>query len=95
MFANILKRAGLKMINIAGDGNCLFNAISMALFGHERFATEIRVKTCIELVQNRSIYESENGRLSLVSPSLDDACRDASTNFSFYRLKIPVPSLDE
>ena len=42
---------GKSPISVSGDGNCLFNAISLALCGDEGLASEQRVKTCIELVE--------------------------------------------
>ena len=41
-------------LSVTGDGNCLFNALSVAIFGHEFAATELKVKTCIEMVLNES-----------------------------------------
>jgi hypothetical protein len=35
-------------VSVTGNGNCLFNAISVYLYGNEKFAAEIKVKTCIE-----------------------------------------------
>ena len=34
---------------VSGDGNCLFNSLSVGLVGHEKFATEVRVRTCLEM----------------------------------------------
>ena len=66
-------------IYVSGDGNCLFNAISVSLVGSEKLATQIRVLTCIEMVMNKSLYDNEKyERLILVSPSYDTACKDAA-----------------
>jgi len=46
-------------IYVSGDGNCLFNAISLSLVGNEKLATQIRVLTCIEMVMNKSLYDNE------------------------------------
>ena len=86
--AAILKELGTPVpgkspIYVSGDGNCLYNAISMALFGHEGLAKELRVKTCIELSENQKLYEVKNERLDLVSPSISEACRDSSQDHTF------------
>ena len=41
---------------VSGDGNCLFNSLSVGLVGHEKLATEIRVRTCLEMILNRHAY---------------------------------------
>ena len=59
-------------IYVSRDEHCLFNAISVNLFGNEKLATQIRVLTCIEMVMNTSLYDNEKyQRLILVSPSYD------------------------
>ncbi len=35
---------------VTGDGNCLFNSVSVVLCGNESIACELRVRTCVELV---------------------------------------------
>ena len=35
-------------LNVRGDGNCLFNAASIASMGNESDATELRVRTCCQ-----------------------------------------------
>jgi hypothetical protein len=42
---------------VRGDGNCLFNAISLVLFVHENASSEIRLKTFFELFDNAAFYE--------------------------------------
>ena len=41
-------------VNVSGDGNCLFNALSMCFVCSEDLASEIRVKTCIDIVKTRN-----------------------------------------
>lgn len=36
-------------VKVREDGNCLFNAISVTIFGHEHSSSELKVKTCIEM----------------------------------------------
>ena len=35
---------------VSGDGNCLFNSLSVGLVEHEKLVAEIRAKTCLEMV---------------------------------------------
>lgn len=51
-----------------GDGNCLFNAISYALFGSEMHQLEIRVRVLCELIINEKRYLN-NHALSVMSDS--------------------------
>ena len=68
-----------------GDGNCLFNAISLVLFGNEEAATELRVRTCLELVENQGWYENsyESSRIQLVCPDLIEASLAAARDGSY------------
>ncbi|XP_033106242.1 uncharacterized protein LOC117108358 [Anneissia japonica] len=65
-----------KCLAVRGDGNCLFNALSVALYGHEARSTEIRVRTIIEMEENRAAYlhTPANCRLHLVSPWCPKVC---------------------
>ena len=60
------------------DGNCLFNALSIILFGNETKATELRLRTCIALLQNRELYEAHPSSkdIKTVSPDIEEACLD-------------------
>ncbi len=42
----------VKTILTTADGNCLFNAASLALCGCEKLSVELRVRTAIELATN-------------------------------------------
>ena len=45
-------------VRTAGNGyNCLFNAASLAMCHSEQQATELRLRTCIELALNRDFYK--------------------------------------
>ena len=57
----------------SGDGNCLFNSGSIATFGDESKACELRVLSCIELVEHGPYYAKLNkgSGIDLVS---DDLC---------------------
>ena len=41
-----------------GDGNCLFNAASRSICGNERMASELRLRTSLELINNQEFYSS-------------------------------------
>ncbi|XP_074652770.1 uncharacterized protein LOC141907100 [Tubulanus polymorphus] len=62
--------------DVSGDGNCLFNAVSVGLCGCEDLATELRVRTCIEMVENSDFYQTRSIEFGfdLISPSFADAC---------------------
>ena len=62
---------------VRGDGNCLFNAIFLVLFGHENTSSEIRLKTFFELFDNASFYERIHVKSFIpdISPPLASAIR--------------------
>ncbi|KAL3875906.1 hypothetical protein ACJMK2_033811 [Sinanodonta woodiana] len=72
-------------ITTTGDGNCLYNAISILLFGNEALATQLRYLTCIQLVTNMTTYMNHpiSNELYLVSSDYDKACFDAGTCGAF------------
>ena len=39
-------------------GSCLFNAVSVLLIGDQSLSSELRVRTCHELMENREFYKS-------------------------------------
>jgi len=43
---------------VSADGSCLFNAVSVFLCGTEQLSTELRVRTCIEMVSRKDVYTS-------------------------------------
>lgn len=59
----------LKPVRTLADGNCLFNAASMALCGSSKLANELRLRTAIELVLNLDYYSKHpmvtNAKVSL------------------------------
>ncbi|XP_077867410.1 vertnin-like [Saccoglossus kowalevskii] len=69
----------LKPVSVMGDGNCLFNALSVACVGDESAATELRLRTCIEMVNNEEYYtEYHRGRRTInpgiISDTSEFAC---------------------
>ncbi|KAK3089318.1 hypothetical protein FSP39_002697 [Pinctada imbricata] len=72
-------------VETTGNGNCLFNALSLALQNNESLSLELRFRTTLEMILHRSFFERDHlhDRLFDVSPSYDDAMRACATNFSF------------
>ena len=62
------------------DGNCLFNAISLVLFGHQNASSEIRLKTFFELFDNAAFYERIHVKYFIpdVSPPLASDIRQCT-----------------
>ncbi|KAL3885993.1 hypothetical protein ACJMK2_026327, partial [Sinanodonta woodiana] len=58
-----------------GDGNCLFNALSIALCGAKSMCCEIKVRTCIEMACNEQFYitQTYSRDFMLCSPSFIEA----------------------
>ena len=73
---NLCGTASRVPVDVKGDGNCLFNSVSVAIQGDETLS-ELRVRTCLELVlnfvycENHPYYEY----FRLVSPDLVEASR--------------------
>ena len=45
-------------IHVTGDGDRLFNSVSVVVQGNEALASELRVRTCIELVLDFAYYKN-------------------------------------
>ena len=43
-------------LQATADGNCFYNAISIALLGNESLALELRIACCTEMLLNRKRY---------------------------------------
>lgn len=68
------------------NGNSLFNALSMAIQGNEYLASEIRVRTFIEMFQYKEFYLSQHlgsRTFSSVCASYSKALRNCGHNFAF------------
>ena len=46
----------------SADGNCLYQAVSLAVFGDTSASTELRARTAIELAINRQYYDGDEFR---------------------------------
>lgn len=47
-------RSGFEAVKTKGDGNCLFNSLSLAIQNNEVLATELRYRTCLEMFRDDS-----------------------------------------
>ena len=84
---NVLKdcgggNVGRRPLHVSGDGNCLFNSVSVLLSGTRVMATELRVRCCVELVLNEKLYQRAHDakELYLGSPSFDEECAQVLIN---------------
>ena len=64
-----------------GDGNCLFNAVSIALTGNEDRAPELRLRTSVEMALNADTYKRrlDYDQLLTHSPSYSASMKDCCT----------------
>ena len=72
-------------VSVTGDGNCLFNALSVAIQGDESAADRIRVLSTIEIVNFSQdlISQLMKRDIHLVSPDLDVACVECARSGSY------------
>ena len=58
-----------------GNGNCLFNSISTVLCAHEGLATELRLRTALEMISKGDTYKShpDYANLLLFSPPYEES----------------------
>ena len=86
------------------DGNCLFNSASIATFGDQSKAAELRVLTCIEMLEHSDyLRQHKTTGLHLVTQDYNEAVVDCAIdrNFSCAStihalssvLKIPIRSV--
>ena len=59
-------------VDVRGNGNCLFNVVSVYLYGNDEAADELRLRTAIELSLHREAFK--NSVLSATCRDLDDEC---------------------
>ena len=80
---------------VTGDGNCLFRAVSLALYGTENYHVIIRTLAAIELIENRRHYDYEHEQIvnhfndeRLVFDKYVDLTKDVTKLGSFSDLMI-------
>ena len=77
----ILDKCRLKFLgapaNTTGDGNCLFNAVSIALTGYEKPSGELRMRMAVEMASNSAVYTSRDDFNELMdhSPSFEESLK--------------------
>jgi len=66
-------------IYIEGDGNCMFRAVSQAVFGSQEYHMQLRLLACLEVGTHRPTYDKSNPachellkRDTLVPPPFDE-----------------------
>ena len=51
------KSMGLKIVEMGGDGNCLFRALSDQLYGHQNEHKDLRAKAIKHIKANKEIFQ--------------------------------------
>ncbi len=70
---------------VPADGNCLFHALSTAITGDTSLSEELRVRTCIEMVVNKDLYEKKhkNTGVKLAFPDYRIAVKECAIDGKF------------
>ncbi|KAL3867295.1 hypothetical protein ACJMK2_044509 [Sinanodonta woodiana] len=65
----------------AGNGNCLFNAVSLLLYGDESKSVQLRYHICLRMVRDSTSYMNHphRKRIQCLSPSYEATCIDCAT----------------
>ena len=66
---------------VSKGNNSLFAAVSVALTGHEKLSTELRVRCCIEMNLYSAFHrwQDKYNELSMCSPEYDDSCLNCAS----------------
>ncbi|KAL3888446.1 hypothetical protein ACJMK2_000813 [Sinanodonta woodiana] len=64
-----------------GNGNCLFNAVSLLLYGDESKSVQLRYHICLRMVRDSTSYMNHphRKRIQCLSPSYEATCIDCAT----------------
>ncbi|XP_061179931.1 uncharacterized protein LOC133188496 isoform X2 [Saccostrea echinata] len=83
--SDLVGKSDFVPVLVRGNGNCLFNALSIAIQGNEKLASEIRVRTCLEMFYHKDFYinSHKRDRMALVSPPYEEAVGNCAQNFKF------------
>ena len=60
------------------DGNCMFRSLSDATHGHQKYHSDIRNQICVEMRNNRELYEER------VDHVIADERKSHVTNYEEY-----------
>ena len=69
-----------KPVETTGDGDCLFNAVSILLNGNESLSVELRFLTVLEMVNEEKKVQNQDDRASIkiLSPNYEQAVLDCA-----------------
>jgi len=77
---------GWTPVDVLGDGNCMFRAVSFALYGTEDHHKTLRLHASLEIVDHRYLYDRDVPgchpvfrQMEIVAPSFMDLLRDVAT----------------
>ena len=75
---------------VGGDGNCLYRAVSLALYGSEQYHTKLRLFTTLEIIDHPEVYDCCHPQFSdlikdirVVTPPYCDILSAAATDQSY------------
>ena len=71
-----------RTLAVSGNGNCFFTSLSIAPYGDESKAIELRVHTAVELITHMDVYEQMQNKLGIpatVSGSIINGISDIIT----------------
>jgi len=51
---------GWTPVHVDGDGNCMFRSVSLAMYGTAELHKELRCLACVEIADNKDIYDSDS-----------------------------------
>lgn len=75
------KSLNLQPVQTGVNGNSLFSAVSVAVAFHDKYATELRVRCCLEMVSYASFYQwqQDYDLLCRYAPDYVDSCLNCAT----------------
>lgn len=75
---------------VYGDGNCMYRAVSLALYGTEQYHAQLRLLTTLEIIDNRTYYDNSHRKFvdlikdqRIVTPCFDDLLAAAYVDGSY------------
>lgn len=78
---------------VIGDGNCMYRAVSLALYGSEKFHAHLRLVTTLEIMQNRPYYDAKHRKTidlinddRVLSPEYQDLIKTACSDGGYAEL---------
>ena len=60
----------LQAYESTGNGDCLFNSVSLALFGNERYAYRLRLAAVCDAILKSRLYKKVVGRIRFLGSSV-------------------------